>query len=183
MLPPLVSVADAVAIARLAAFFEAHGTPYQVRENRATSFADLRTSPTVLVGMFSNAWALQLGSDFRFVPAVEDTGEILIRDRHHPDQDTWQLDRPWPSLAITRDYALVSRVLNPDTGTMVVFGAGITPFGTAAATELLTSRELLEAALHETPADWPTRNLQIVLGTRVIDGVAGPPRVLATHVW
>ena len=63
-----VSVADAVAIVRFASLFQERGTPYHVRENRSTSFADLRTSPTVLVGMFSNAWTLQLGADFRFVP-------------------------------------------------------------------------------------------------------------------
>ena len=31
--------------------------------------------------------------------------------------------------------------------------------------------------------DWSTRSLQIVLETQVIDGAAGAPRVVATHVW
>jgi len=179
-----VSVADAVAIVRLAAIFQEHGTPYQVRENRATSFADLRTSPTVLVGMFSNAWTLELGSEFRFVPFIEEgTGRIMIKDRQHPERSEWQLQRPWPALTITRDYALVSRVFDPATGTMVVISAGITPFGTTAAAEFLTNRQLLDAALRHAPPDWPTRNLQLVLETRVIGGTAAPAHVLAIHVW
>lgn len=179
-----VSVADAVAIARLTALLHEHGTPYHVRENRATSFSDLRASPTILVGMFSNAWTLELGSEFRFVPFPTPDGErILIRDRQHPERADWQLERPWPALDVSRDYALVSRVLDPTTGNMVVIGAGITPFGTTAALELLTSPDALEAALSDAPRDWHQGNLQIVLTTRVMDRAAGPPDVLATHFW
>jgi hypothetical protein len=179
-----VSVADAVALVRFASLFQERGTPYHVRENRSTSFADLRTSPTVLVGMFSNAWTLQLGADFRFVPERSDSGErIVIRDRQHPERADWQVTAPWPKLAIARDYALVSRVFDRATGTMVVSSAGITPYGTTAAAEFLTSPQHLEAALRHAPPDWPNKNLQIVLETRVIDGAAAPPHVLATHVW
>jgi len=179
-----VSVADAVAIVRFASLFQERGTPYHVRENRSTSFADLRTSPTVLVGMFSNAWTLQLGADFRFVPERNDAGDrFVIRDRQHPESNDWQVTDPWPKLTIARDYALVSRVFDRATGTLVVSGAGITPYGTTAAAEFLTSPHYLEAALRHLPPDWPTRNLQIVLETRVIDGAAAPPHVLATHIW
>ena len=180
-----VSVADAVAIVRIASLFQERGTPFHVRENRTTSFADLRTSPTVLVGMFSNAWTLQLGADFRFVPErIGDADDrIVIRDRQHPERTDWQVTAPWPKLAIARDFALVSRVFDRATGTMVVSGAGITPYGTTAAAEFLTSPHLLEAALRSAPADWATKNVQIVLETRVIDGAAAPPHVLATHVW
>jgi hypothetical protein len=179
-----VSVADAVALVRFASMFQERGTPYHVRENRSTSFADLRTSPTVLVGMFSNAWTLQLGADFRFVPEHNDKDDLyVIRDRQHPERSDWQVAAPWPKLTIARDYALVSRVFDRATGTLVVSGAGITPYGTAAAAEFLTSPHYLDAALRNLPADWPTRNLQIVLETRVIDGAAAPPHVLATHTW
>jgi hypothetical protein len=179
-----VSVADAVALVRFASLFQERGTPYHVRENRSTSFADLRTSPTVLVGMFSNAWTLQLGADFRFVPEHNDKDDrYVIRDRQHPERGDWQVTAPWPKLTIARDYALVSRVFDRATGTLVVSGAGITPYGTAAAAEFLTSPHYLDAALRNLPADWPTRNLQIVLETRVIDGAAAPPHVLATHTW
>jgi hypothetical protein len=179
-----VSVADAIAIARLTALLHEHGTPYHVRENRATSFADLRAAPTILVGMFSNAWTLELGSEFRYIPFPTPDGKrILIQDRQHPEQADWRLERPWPALDVARDYALVSRVLDPTTGNMVVIGAGITPFGTTAALELLTSPDALERALSEAPPEWHKGNLQIVLTTRVMDGAAGPPDVLATHFW
>jgi hypothetical protein len=177
-----VAIGDAVAIARIAALFQERRRPYQIREHNLTSFADLRASPAVLIGMFSNAWTLQLGSEFRFVGIIEGDGHhVSIIDRQHPEQ-SWRLPRPWPSLKVTHDYALVSRVVNPATGTLVVTAAGITPFGTTAAGEFLTTPAHLERALAEV-RDWSTRSLQIVLETQVIDGAASAPRVVATHVW
>jgi hypothetical protein len=177
-----VSIADAVVIAKIAALFQQRGHPYQIRENNLTSFADLRASPAVLIGMFSNAWTLQLGSEFRFVPTIEGDGHhVGIIDRQHPE-NSWRLPRPWPSLNVSRDYALVSRVLDPATGTVVVTAAGITPFGTAAAGEFLTSADDLERALGHL-SNWSNRSLQIVLVTQVIGGAAGAPHVVATHIW
>ena len=177
-----VAIADAVAIARIAALFQQRGHPYQIREHNLTSFADLRASPAVLIGMFSNAWTLQLGSGFRFVPTIEGDGHhVGIIDRQDPDR-SWRLPRPWPSLNVARDYALVSRVLDPATGTLVVTAGGITPYGTAAAGEFLTTPDHLERALGHV-ADWSNRSVQIVLETQVIGGAAGAPRVVATHVW
>jgi hypothetical protein len=177
-----VAIADAVALAKIAALFQQRGRPYQIREHNLTSFADLRASPAVLIGMFSNAWTLQLGSEFRFVPTIEGDGHhVGIIDRQHPE-NSWRLPRPWPSLNVSHDYALVSRVLDPATGTLVVTAAGITPFGTAAAGEFLTSPDDLERALGHV-SDWSNRSLQMVLETQVIGGAAGAPRVVATHIW
>ena len=177
-----VAIGDAVAIARVAALFQERRRPYLIREHHATSFADLRASPAVLIGMFSNNWNLQLGSGFRFVPTIEDDGQrVGIIDRQAPDK-SWQLARPWPLLNVTHDYALISRVVDQATGTQVISVGGITPFGTSAAAEFVTSPELMDKALGNV-TDWTTRSLQFVLETQVIEGAAGAPRVLATHVW
>ena len=113
-----VAIGDAVAMARIAALFQERRRPYQIREHNLTSFADLRASPAVLIGMFSNAWTLQFGADFRFVGTIEGDGHhVSILDRLHPER-AWRLPRPWPSLKVSHDYALVSRVVNPATGTL-----------------------------------------------------------------
>jgi hypothetical protein len=177
-----VAIADAIALARIAAVFQERGRPYQIREHNLTSFADLRASPAVLIGMFSNAWTLQLGSGFRFVPTIEGDGHhVGIIDRQHPER-SWRLPRPWPALNVAHDYAFVSRVVDPATGTVVVMAAGITPFGTAAAGEFVTTPDHLDRALGRL-SDWSNRSLQIVLETKVIGGAAGAPHVVATHIW
>jgi hypothetical protein len=177
-----VAIADAIALAKIAAVFQQRGRPYQIRENNLTSFADLRASPAVLIGMFSNGWTLQLGSGFRFVPTIEGDGHhVGIIDRQQPER-SWRLPRPWPALNVSHDYAFVSRVLDSATGTVVVMAAGITPYGTAAAGEFLTTPDELDHALGHI-GDWSNRSLQIVLETQVIGGAAGAPRVVATHIW
>jgi hypothetical protein len=178
-----VTVTDALALARVVSLFHEHTKPYRIRTDRGTSFADLRASPTVLVGMFNNTWTLRLTSEFPFVPATDAaSGTFLIRDRQTPSRG-WQPDRPWPDPRVKRDYAFVSRVVDPATGNLVVIVAGITPYGTVAAAELLTSKPHLESALRALPADWQSKSLQLVIETQILDGDAGPPRVVASRVW
>lgn len=177
-----VTVTDALALARVVSLFHEHTKPYRIRTDRGTSFADLRASPTVLVGLFNNTWTMRLTSDFPFVPATDGAGTFLIRDRHTPSRG-WHPDRPWPDPHVNRDYAFVSRVVDPATGNLVVIVAGITPYGTVAAAELLTSKPHLEAALRALPTDWQSKSVQLVLETQILDGDAGPPRVVASRVW
>jgi hypothetical protein len=177
-----VTVTDALALARVVSLFHENAKPYRIRTDRGTSFADLRASPTVLVGLFNNTWTMRLTSDFPFVPATDGMGTFLIRDRHTPTSG-WHPDRPWPDPRVNRDYAFVSRVVDPATGNLVVIVAGITPYGTVAAAELLTSKPRLEGALRALPADWQTKSVQLVLETQILDGDAGPPRIVASHVW
>jgi hypothetical protein len=178
-----VTVTDALALARVVSLFHEHTKPYRIRTDRGTSFADLRASPTVLVGMFNNTWTMRLTSDFPFVPATDAaSGTFLIRDRHTPARG-WHPDRPWPDPRVNRDYAFISRVVDPATGNLVVIVAGITPYGTVAAAELLTSKPHLENALRALPSDWQSKSVQLVIETQIVDGDAGPPRIVASRVW
>lgn len=65
----------------------------------------------------------------------------------------------------------------------MISAAGIETFGTLAATEFVTQAEYLGAALEKAPKEWRQKNVQFVLGTRIIDGTPGPPKVLAAHFW
>jgi hypothetical protein len=84
---------------------------------------------------------------------------------------------------MTEDYAIVTRVFDPATEKTVISAAGIETYGTLAASEFVTEPEYLGVALQAAPRDWRHKNVQFVLGTRIIDGTPGPPRVLATHLW
>ena len=66
---------------------------------------------------------------------------------------------------------------------IVVVAAGVEMFGTLAAGEFLTNASFLEAALHDAPRDWQHKNMQAVIATKVIGGISGLPRVLATYFW
>jgi hypothetical protein len=93
------------------------------------------------------------------------------------------------------DYAIVSRVFHPDTQAMLVEVAGITQYGTEAASDLVTNPDLMAQALHgaegapgntrlqATPPDWQKKNLQLVIHVKVIAGTPASPKVIGRYFW
>jgi hypothetical protein len=55
--------------------------------------------------------------------------------------------------------------------------------GTEAAGRLLTDARQMELLTGHVPPHWEKKNLQIVIGTEVIDRIPGPARVLAAYSW
>lgn len=180
----MISIHDADAFARLAALFARYGRTATLRGGRSVSLKDLRGRPLVLIGAFSNDWTLALTGESRFHFDVDrEKGGLIVRDRKQPQRVDWKITKSWPEQKIPLDYAIVSRVINPVTEQTVVTAAGITHFGTQAAGEFLANESYFAEAVRSAPADWSRKNLQVVLSTRVMSGTAGPPKVLATHVW
>ena len=60
--------------------------------------------------------------------------------------------------------------------------AGVKQFGTEAAGRLLTDPDQLNAILRSLPSGWESKNLQIVLHTKVIGNTTAQPEVVAWHV-
>ena len=179
--PRLVPLGDAICLSRFTALFSRKGKGYQVRGVTGTSFADLRDFPTVLIGAYSNEWTTQLNARFRF--SFSPVGvEAGIEDRMNPNT-VWRIGSSPADWKVPIDYAIASRILDPSTGNMVVTAAGLLHYGTEAAGELLTESKYLEQATRLAPRDWQHKNLQIVLRTKVVGTTAGPPEILATHVW
>jgi hypothetical protein len=107
----------------------------------------------------------------------------MVRDRDHPERTEWKLKGAWPYWDIPNDYAIVSRLLDANSGRQVVIGAGITEFGTMAAGDFLTDPDCWSELLPRLPANWEKKSLQIVLQVPVVRRSAGRPRVLDFHVW
>jgi len=180
----MFSVHDVQAFANLSAMFARMGRGTTLRGGRLVSLTDLRRRPLVLIGAFSNDWTLSLTGSARYYFDVDrENGGMVVRDRQQPKRVDWKIHNSWPQQKIPLDYALVSRVFNPVTEQTVVIAAGITHFGTQAAGEFLTNPGYFADALRDAPADWPRKNLQVVLSTQVMSGTAGPPKVLAINVW
>jgi hypothetical protein len=84
---------------------------------------------------------------------------------------------------LSEDYALISRVVDPTTGQLVVTAAGIMAYGTRAAGEFLTDPAYMEQAVKLAPGDWDHKNIQIVVSTKIVGENNGPPKVEAAFVW
>lgn len=180
-----VSLADAQAFSRLENHFARNRKQLDLRGERSISLADLRGRPSIFIGAFNNDWTLSFAGELRFYFDTDHERHAqIIRDRQEPAATDWNLVDAWPpGRDINKDYALVTRVVNRTTeGTIVILG-GISQYGTEAAAEFVTNPTYFDRALKQAPSDWYRKNIQIVLSTKVLSGVSGPPTVVAAYFW
>jgi len=177
-----VALPDAITVSRLTGLLQSRGKSYHVQAESYTTLENLRDGPVVLVGAFNNDWTLRLTGPLRF--GFQRDGDLFyISDREHPGNRSRGVNYATPYLQLTRDYALISRVVTPTTERLVIVAAGLTGSGTTAAGELLTNQSYMEAVLKDAPRNWQRKNLQLVISTEVINGVSGPPHLVDQCFW
>ena len=183
--PEYLFLRDALSGFKVASWIQSKGRAYQLMSVSQTDYSRLRHAPLVAIGAFNNSWAMRVTAELRFVfdrRTVDGITYHCINDRRNPNAANWRVAQPAGG-SMTEDYALVTRVFDPATEKTVISAAGIETYGTLAAGEFIIDPEYLGVALQAAPRDWRHKNVQFVLGTRIIDGTPGPPRVLATHFW
>ena len=182
-----VPYADTVTIARVLSALQSRGKTVVIRPETNVSFSDFRDNPAVLIGAFNNEWSLRLTHQLRFSLALDaERHRIYIRDAKNPASRSWsqltgatieqQLSEAGP---IRQDFALVSRVWNPETGRIIVVIGGLYAYGTESAGEFVTDSKMIRTIAEQVPLNNPKANLQIVLQTTVTDGTPGVAKVLA----
>jgi hypothetical protein len=175
-----VSFGDAMAVSSVAGLLGAKDKEFHVRHSEEVGLDDLRDGPVVLIGAFTNQWALQLGGDLRW-SFMTDGDQYFIKDAQNPSARQW-IEGPG-NVPMPEDYGLVSRVQDPTTGRIVITAAGIRHYGTQAAGECITDDGCLAQAEKLAPGDWSKANIQMVIETTVIGENPGKARVLAARLW
>ena len=180
-----VIIDDVSPLVNVAGMLRTYGQTYRVLGESVTSLTDLRRSPSVFIGAFDNSWTLRLTSPLRFHFANNpEMTQFWIEDRANPGKRGWALDRSQQQQTGTyKDYAIVARLLDPNTDQYVVVAAGIARGGTVAAGEFLVDPHHMDEMLKQVPSNWKQKNIEIVIETQVIQGRSGPPRISAVHVW
>lgn len=176
-----VGAGDANLAVLLSALFGRLGKASQFRLSEDTSYSEISDAPTVLIGAFTNRWTLQSVSQEPFVFSQKGPIRLIAeRDQQH---------RQWISPHLRadgrtgEDFALVSRLVDAETGKFLVTAAGISGYGSRAAGYFLTRPDLLARALHAAPPDWQRKNLQFVLETKIVDDAPTAPEVVAWRTW
>ena len=179
-----VALDDALCLVRITSLLESYRKLYRIRAQRSTSFADLRDTPSVLIGAFDNPWTLRTADQLRFTFHKDSEHDIgMVYDRQHPENAEWKITNYWPNWEMPVDYAIVTRMMDTASDRPVVIAAGLTQYGTLGAGEFVTNRDYFSEAARRLPKGWQKRNLQIVLSVPVVNHISGRPRILATHVW
>jgi hypothetical protein len=171
---------DVYAAFRISEALDRIGKPSQIRIGNQSSFDELRGSPAVLIGAFSNRWTMEMTSDLRFVFEEKD-GILWIHDRTSPDKK-W-FCRLGLHGEVVVDFGVVTRLLDSKTGHSMVSVAGITAPGTDAAAQFVSAPEYLSELARTAPPGWEKKNMQVVVQTSVIDAGASPPHVVAVYFW
>jgi hypothetical protein len=180
-----VVIDDVESIVKVGGILQASGKRYKVKGEGATDLADLRSGPTIFIGAFDNAWTLRLTNPLRFHFANNpEMTKFGIVDTSVPGQPRWVVDR---NVQMTtnnyRDYAIVARFTDTNTGKLETVVAGIGRGGTVAASEFLTDTGDLSELTRVAKAAGDKKNMEIVLGTQIIDGQPGSPKMEASYFW
>jgi len=170
-------VGEAKADARLAELLATHGISFSLRSGPSLAFEDLRGSPAILLGAFTNFWNLDLNSD---LPFFYDRS-MQIRERGGQAR-TWSLALEGGA-SPAEDYAVVSRIFNPKTGSPEITLAGMTTCGTGAAAEFVTNPAQLKK-LADIPRDaLEHKNIEIVLHAHYVDCTPTSMDIVAVRFW
>jgi len=110
--------------------------------------------------------------------------QFWIEDTQSHNQLRWSVDRAVQQTTHNyRDYAIVARFRDANTGKLAVVAAGIARGGTVAAGEFLTQPGDMEAIESRAPKNWAGENMEFVLSTEIIDGNSSPPKIVAMYFW
>lgn len=180
-----VNMDDLSTIVKVGSLLQAHGKKYTMKGAAGTTLSDLRNGPTIFVGAFDNAWTMRLTKPLRFHfgnNAAFDQEWIADAGSNKPPE--WFTQRPVEETANNyREYAIVARFTDPDTGQLCVIAAGIGQGSTLAAGDFLTDPASLAELERDARASGNKKNIEAVLSTQIIDGQPGTPRIEATYFW
>jgi hypothetical protein len=179
-----LALQDATTLVRVAILANTRGRSYRIQSDDTTTLSDMRAAPSVLIGAFNNSWTLRSAHQLRFSFEMDvATSHYWIQDRQNPTSRQWSIYNGLAYTKLNEDYAIVARFMNPATERMTVIAGGIGQYGTAAAGEFLTSEKCMKELAARAPENWEHKNVEAVIGARVIDGSTGRPHILATHFW
>jgi hypothetical protein len=178
-----VGLSDAITLARLSGLLQSKKQPWTIRTDEEATFGDLRQAPAILIGAFNDSWNLRLANSTRFTFHQKD-GTYWIEDQQNHSARNWSVTRIPADAPVSKDYAVITRIIDPSSDRILLGVGGFWGFGTQAAGEFLTDPKYIDTFARKGIADWDKKkNLQIVLSTEVIRGKSGPPNVIGIYSW
>ena len=180
-----VNLDDLSTIVKIGSLLRTAGKKFSLKGADVATLSDLRNGPNIFVGAFDNAWTMRLTKPLRFHFGNDpDFKQEWITDSTSSSPPRWFTQRPVEETANNyREYAIVARFTDPDTGQLCVIAAGIGQGSTLAAGEFLTDPTHLAELQRLATASGNKKNIEVVLSTQIIDGQPGAPKIEASYLW
>jgi hypothetical protein len=179
-----IPLGDVEAMNRISSALAHVGKPVILSDAHSTSYAQLCKQPVILVGGGPNPWTMR---EMQYLPyqLVRNFQPHIngILNKNDRSKLLWSVDFGQAVETQPRQYAIVARFRNPDSGQLVLIAAGVGAVGQVAAGDFLTNPDYLRDFIRHAPRGWQDQNLEIILETQMINGASGPPHVIATYLW
>lgn len=182
--PNIVDVNIANSISEMLA---THGKRAYIQDSSLTTMNQLNRQPVILIGWRNNRWsqsAVQM-LRYRLENGIGNQARIVV-DRQDPSHPQWIVSKDLISGGTGETYAIIARFTDPASGQPTVLIAGIGIAGCVAAASFITNEHFLQDSFRNAPRGWEKKNIELVIGTHVmngINGVNGPPHLVASYVW
>ena len=174
---------DVIALSDVTGRLRADGESFDIHGETEVTYEDLQKGPSVLIGAFNNDWTMYLTRSMRFTFNLDPGGQIWwIGDKKDPSVK-YGLFETGSAVPRPHEYAVVARLINPETKQPVVIAAGITPPGTRTAGKFISSPQYMAEFQKTAPAGWQNKNIELLLMVDLVDGRPGPPRVVGSSIW
>jgi hypothetical protein len=168
----------------VSAFLSQRGLQPQLRMAGPLSLDDFHNHTIVAVGAFSNPWTLERTSGMRFRfgrEMVDGKSWLSISDSQDPKRQWKAQESPFSNPSV--DYALITRIVDPDSRKVFLSLAGLNQFGTEAAEEFVTNPYSMDDLVLHAPRGWQSKNVQVLIKTSVVELRPTPPQVVAVYFW
>jgi len=178
-----VGIGDAHVISTLSSIAAAKGKPFVWRASSLTTFADISSHPSVVIGAETNPWHKDLRKGSRYTIARFEGRNSVVDEK---DQQALCVKPATWEPASNYDCGVLTRLPNgfaSSTSQPLLLVGGLDHLGTYALGDLISNSKFLEAALARAPAGWESRNLEIVVRVERLGNGGSPPQTLAVNVW
>jgi hypothetical protein len=173
----LIGFGDVAATARITSMLAKLGKNYDLRYGNDITITDLQSSPTILIGGFSNAWTMQITRGLRY---TLEQGDKVVDNNDKSKVWQWKED---DANQRQDDYAILSRLIRSPTGSFVLSIAGIASSSNQATADFISDPRQIEKLLKAAPPGWENKNMQVVLHTMTINDIPTSVDVQAIYFW
>jgi hypothetical protein len=155
------------------------GQTFTMKYGNDVVFADLKQAPAILLGAYTSFWTMEITRHLPYRIEHDADGDEFVDTVEHR---SWKVSRELTGER-TEGYALVTRLLQSETGHPLLMAAGMSQPDTQASVEFLTNPRAFEQFARTMGPDWSRRNFQLVLHSYVHGHSPGAPTVVAYRVW
>jgi hypothetical protein len=172
-----IGFGDVASASRIVSTLAKLNKNYDLRYGNDIAITDLRSSPALLIGGFSNTWTLEVTHDLRY---TLEQGDRIVDQKNK--NKVWLKSASRDGLK-QDDYVIISRIPKSETGDFVLAIGGINTYGNQAAADFLSDPNQIGALMKTLPPSWELKNVQIVLHANVVKEVPASINVEAVYVW